>query len=249
MQKFSPCVKMASMMQVIPSRSLNGLYILLDCLFLVLFLGILLWQKKRLTVLFALAGGILYFLVDWGIFYKLLGTRQVKGMEPAPFLFWLSMSYGITNFAWIWLWLENDKHLKEWSVYIISGWFSTALLSAQFGGKATIFIQRGTAYHGIMALILFVGYLAVLLHNLMEEDQISVIKLNVIGITVQGAWELVLLLTGIRNPGFGPLLVDSLIETNLGMPYILFIQQAILSRWNEDLSANRPLRTDSADPA
>jgi hypothetical protein len=232
------------MMQVIPSRSLNGLYILLDCLFLVLFCAALLWQKKRLTFLFAMFGGILYFLVDWGIFYHLLGTRKVTGMNATPFLFWLSMSYGITNFAWIWLWLEKDKHVKEWALLIISGWFCSALLSQQYGGPATIHIERGTAYHGIMALILFVGYVAVVLHNFMEEDQISVVRLNIIGIVVQFSWEAVLLVCGIRNPGFGPIVVDSLIETNLGLPYIYFIQKAVLSRWNEDLSANKPLRTN-----
>jgi hypothetical protein len=40
---------------------------------------------------------------------------------------------------------------------------------------------------------------------------------------VQFAWEAVLLLTGIRPAGIQPLIVNSLIETNLGMPYIYLI--------------------------
>lgn len=31
-------------------------------------------------------------------------------------LLWMSMSYGFTNFTWIWLWLSKDKHLLEWSL-------------------------------------------------------------------------------------------------------------------------------------
>jgi hypothetical protein len=31
------------------------------------------------------------------------------------------------------------------------------------------------------------------------------------------------------------LLQDSLVETNLGMPYIYFIHKAVTSRWDDDL--------------
>lgn len=85
--------------EVVPARSLNYLYIWLDIAFLVLFTALLVWRKKYLTVLFALAGGVLYFIVDYGIFYLALGTREVYGANPAAFLLWLSMSYGMTNFA------------------------------------------------------------------------------------------------------------------------------------------------------
>mgnify|MGYP007111629920 CR=1 FL=1 len=221
-------------MQIIPSRSLNGLYIILDCIFLIMFCALLLWKKKRLTFLVGIFGGIIYFIVDYGIFYKALGTRHVEGMTVGPFLFWLSMSYGITNFAWIWLALEKDRHLADWSVLIICAWLCEALLSEQFGGEATIHIQRGTAYHGTMALLLFIGYLLVFIHNQLSSDPVSMLWLNAIGISVQFSWEAVLLVTGIRNPGFGPLVIDSLIETNLGLPYLYFIQKWILMRFNED---------------
>ena len=98
--------------------------------------------------------------MDYGIFYLALGTRQVQGADPFWFLLWLSMSYGFTNFVWIWLWLDRDGHALEWSVLIVSGWLCTALLSQNFGdGFAQITIRRGTSsYHGVMALMLFVGY-------------------------------------------------------------------------------------------
>lgn len=228
-------------MEVIPSRELNSLYILLDFLFLLALCGLLLWKKRRLTVLFGLFGGVLYFLVDYGIFYKLLGTRQVTGAPVGPFLFWLSMSYGFTNFVWIWLWLQRDVFLKEWSILIVTGWFSTALLSQNFGtGFSQISISRGTgSYHGVMAAILFVGYGLICVLNMGRKagkPPLPVFWMLAIGILVQFSWEAVLLLTGIRAAGLGPLIVDSLLETNLGIPYIWFIERAVLHRWNEDLS-------------
>ena len=154
-------------MEVIPSRDLNLLYILLDIGFLLILAGALLWCRKYLAALFGLFGGLLYFLVDYGGFYLLLGTREVSGADPFWFLLWLSMSYGFTNFVWIWLWLDRDGHALEWSVLIVAGWLAVALLSQNFGGGfARIVISRGTgSYHGIMALLLFVGYAILCLHN------------------------------------------------------------------------------------
>ena len=151
------------------------------------------------------------------------------------------MSYGFTNFVWIWLWLDRDKRALEWSILIIASWFTTSLLSQSFGGNfAPIAISRGTgAYHGIMALILFVGYAILCIHNIRTTDETR--KINIpwilaIGILVQFAWEFVLLVTGIRNPSFMTIVVNSLLETNLGLPYMYFIHRAVSKRYHENLS-------------
>ncbi len=226
-------------MEVIPSRALNLLYILLDIGFLLFLFGVLMACRKYLAALFGLFGGLLYFLVDYGGFYLLLGTREVHGADPFWFLLWLSMSYGFTNFVWIWLWLDRDGHALEWSLLIVSGWLAVALLSQNFGGSfASITISRGTgSYHGIMALLLFVGYAILCLHNIRapKEEQYPLLWILAIGVLVQFAWEFILLITGIRANGFGPLLVNSLLETNLGLPYIFFIHRAVTRRRGEDL--------------
>ncbi|HOI46884.1 MAG TPA: hypothetical protein PLR26_04020 [Bacilli bacterium] len=58
---------------------LNQLYVYLDIVFLIVFLTLLVVTKRKLTFLFVLAGGIIYFVADYGIFYLLLGTRVVQG--------------------------------------------------------------------------------------------------------------------------------------------------------------------------
>lgn len=139
---------------LVASRTLNELYIYLDIAFLVI-LGAFLWiTKRRVAFWFGIAGGLLYFAVDYGIFYLALHTRTVTGANTELFLLWLSMSYGFTNFVWIWLMLNRDKHRVEWSVLIASGWICSAMMSNSFGGNfGEIQIARGTnSYHGIMAL-------------------------------------------------------------------------------------------------
>ena len=142
------------------------------------------------------------------------------------------MSYGFTNFTWIWLCLSKDEHLPEWSLLILSWWFCCPLLTQTFVLNAVpIVIQRTTgAYHGYMALILFVGYLGAIVYDLRQqqkEQRINLPWLLSIGVLVQFGWEAALLLGGIRSAGFATageklhtLVVNSLLETNLGMPYV-----------------------------
>jgi hypothetical protein len=227
-------------MDITVARTFSSLYILLDIVWLLAFVGLLLYFRRRMAVIVGLLAGLVYFLVDYGIFYKLLGTRWVDGADPFWFLLWLSMSYGFTNFAWIWLLLDGDGHAVEWSLLPILGWVTIGQLSHNFGaGFTEISISRGTgSYHGIMALILCAGYLYVIFNNLRGKESVKIIWMMAIGIGVQFAWEASLLISGIRPPLWQPIVVNSLIETNLGIPYIYYIHKHV-TRWRkEDLSTN-----------
>ena len=219
-------------------RTFNYLYIILDIFWLLIFSGVLLYFRKRLAIVVGLIAGVVYFLVDYGIFYQLLGTRHIEGANPFWFLLWLSMSYGFTNFAWIWLLLDRDGHAVEWSLLPILGWVTVGELSQNFGSQfAEISIWRGTgSYHGIMALILCVGYLFVVLNNLKGQEKINILWLLSIGIGVQFTWEAALLISGIRPAIWQPIVVNSLIETNLGMPIVYYIHRYSSKRWKDDLS-------------
>ena len=101
------------------------------------------------------------------------------------------------------------------------------------------YFARNRSYHGVMALILFVGYAIVCIYNMRVKEkqmQINLLWLLATGIGVQFGWEAALLLCGIRPAGIAPLIVNSLIETNLGIPYIYFIQKGLYRVWDEDLS-------------
>jgi hypothetical protein len=86
-----------------------------------------------------------------------------------------------------------------------------------------------------MALILCVGYLYVIYRNLKQKEKINLLWLMAIGIGVQFSWEASLLINGIRPPLWQPIVINSLIETNLGMPYTYFIHQFVSKRWHENL--------------
>ena len=233
------------MTDLIAQRQFAPLYIWLDLAFLVLLAGLLLWRKQYLTVLVGFIMGLVYMGVDYGIFHLVCHARTISpGYSLFWVLLWMSMSYGFTNFTWIWLWISKDQHLFEWSLLILSWWFCCPLLTQTFAADQTpIVIQRTTSsYHGWMAAILFVGYLGLVMYNLWQKDRskrVQIPWLLAIGILVQFGWEAGLLLGGIRSAGFSleekllPLIINSLLETNLGMPYVYLIFLAVTSRFTQ----------------
>lgn len=224
-------------MELIAARTLNYLYIYLDIIFLLFYAGMLLWQKRYVAFMAGLAGSLIYFIVDYGIYFLVLHTRVITGADPFWFLLWLSISYGFTNFAWIWIMLDRDGKTVEWSLLTVSGWTAIALLSQNYGaGFAQISIQRGTAtYHGLLAFLMMAGYVYLVIRNFRSgpESRVNLLRLLIIGIGVQFSWELVLLISGIRPEGIMPLIVNSLVETNMGLPYLFLIHEAVSKRFSD----------------
>ena len=233
--------------EMIARRAFDPLYIGLDIGFLVLLALLLIWKKKYACLLVGGLAGLLYMAVDYGLFHLVFHARSIsEGYSLFWVLLWMSMSYGFTNFVWIWLWLSKDKRLLEWSLLILSWWFCCPLLANTFGGGGRIVIERTTgSYHGYMALLLFAGYLGLIFWNLKQkgrETRAPIPWLLSIGVLVQFGWEAGLLLGGVRSAGFasfaeklGPLVVNSLLETNLGMPYVFCIFIAVSKSRTETL--------------
>lgn len=232
--------------EIVAQRVFNPLYIYLDIAFLVFFCALLFVRKKYLTLIFGIFGGVLYMIVDYGIFHLLTHSRSIEGGNMFWVLLWMSMSYGITNFAWIWLWFSKDKHLVEWSMLICIWWIAAPMIASAFGANLTpVKIQRTTgAYHGYMALILFVGYASAICYNLFQRDKskrFPLLWMLAIGVLVQFAWEFSLLIGGIRSAEFvswgdklTTLAVNSLLETNLGAVPIYCIYVWVTARFTED---------------
>lgn len=248
-------------MEVVAQRVFEPFYIWLDIVFLILFIALLLYKKKYTTVIVGVLAGILYQIVDFGIFHIATGSRHLiingaAGTEKQLFwvLMWMSVSYGFTNFAWIWLWISKDKNLFEWTALILGWWICCPLLTKTFGPhNRTITIWRETgAYHGWMALILFAGYLMLFIWNISRKkkyERINILWLLTIGILVQAGWEICLYLGGIRSANLGitgisanafsTMIINSLLETNLGMPYIFIIFVNVSRRFTESLKKRK----------
>lgn len=235
---------------VIAKRVFSTLYIYIDIAFLVLFCIALICKKKYLTLLWALFGGVLYMLVDYGIFHALMHSRFIEGGNLFWVLLWMSMSYGITNFALLWLWIGKDKHAIEFTLAIFIWWLVAPMIASSFGanmGQITIW-RETSGYHGYMAIILAVTFGAAIVYNLIQKDRskrFPILRLLLIGIAVQFAWEFFLLIGGIRSDGFSfeqkitTIIVNSLLETNLGGVMIFCLFVLITKFFNENLTKRK----------
>ncbi len=233
--------------EIIAQRVFNTLYIYLDIVFLVGLLVLLIVDKKYMTALFGLFGGVLYMIVDYGIFHLALHTRSIEGGNMFAVLLWMSMSYGITNFVWIWLWMSRDENKFRYTALILVWWLCAPMLTQTFGGNMPVIkIQRTTgAYHGYMALIMLAGYAAAIVYDIFQKDRTKrfpLLWLAITCITVQLGWEFSLLIGGIRSAEIDSiaqklqtLVVNSLLETNLGAVPIYCIYVLITSRITETL--------------
>lgn len=117
---------------VIARREFMPTYIWLDVAFLIGFAALLVWRRKYMTLLVGLVMGGVYFAVDYGVFNLLTHSRSISGGSMFWVLLWMSVSYGFTNFSWLWLRLSRDRHLAEWSTLILVWWFCCPLMSQTF---------------------------------------------------------------------------------------------------------------------
>ena len=149
------------------------------------------------------------------------------------------------------MWLGKEKDRKEFTWLIIAYWCTIPLISGfidNISGMDIHFTTTRTTgkYHGAMALIMLIGYLILIVYNLTrkeKEEKANIAKIFLIGFLSQFLWEFFLLVFNIRSSIYEgdmrreimTLLQDSLIETNLGLPYMYFIQKSIAKRFREDL--------------
>ena len=242
--------------QITPTRTFNLLYIILDSIFIIAFVSLLFIKKKRITGIFSLLMGILYIIVDFGGFYLLSHTREIYfiieneailqgSLNTFLVLTWMSLSYGITNGAFIWLAINKDKHLIHFSLLIFMWWICCPMLSKANPESLTIITTRTTnEYHYIMAIFLIVGYGFIIIKDILSSKDIrsdvkKLLYLNLIGILVQFGWEFALFVSGIRpsnEMSLQTIIVNSLVETNMGMPYFYYIHKFISKKRNDDLS-------------
>lgn len=231
--------------EITPTRNFSLTYIILDTLFLFFFCGLLLGKKRYATFLWSIFGGILYFIVDYYFFHMISHSRVITyngtQSELITFwvLFWMSMSYGITNFAFIWLCLKKDKHCKEWLILIVLWWLVAPQIASLDTAHQIMTYRTTNKYHFIMAILLLIGYFGLLVYNIFtKKEKVNILWLFGIGFAVQFAWEFSLLINGIRpmnSASFKTILINSLMETNLGLPYMYLIYLGFSKHFTEDL--------------
>ena len=82
------------------------------------------------------------------------------------------MSYGITNFIFIWVLVSKDKLAKYWLFLIIMWWLICPSIASMGGENNITTFRTTTSYHGIMGIILVISYLILLIYTLISGKEI-----------------------------------------------------------------------------
>ena len=220
-------------------RSFGIDYIFFDIAFLALFIFLLAKSKAKIPIVAIFIGGLINFLIDWGIWYKLTDIREISisntflpflslGLKVFVFFVWFSISYGL-EYAWVFLMFDKKANKIKWTVILFSGWILVAFLSqlVPLNDANIITIRHMGSLRIWRIVIVLVGYLLLLILGYKWK---KIGCLFLIGFAVHFMMEFSLLITGIRPGSSLILLENSLVEFNMGMPIFYLFYDKILKK-------------------
>lgn len=208
-------------------------YIYFDLIFLSVFLGALVFYKKKVALFAFLVGGLgINFLVDWGIWLH-TGIREVTLPNPTfrnVFLFfiWFSLSYGV-EYAYVFLMFEEKASKLKWTLFVLAGWLLVAFASQFLSiNDSPLTVVRHMSDLRLLRIgIVLLGYGTLFL---LKYDWKKILYLFCIGFIIHFFMEFTLLVSGIRPGSLLVLLENSLVEFNMGIPFFYLIYDRYLNK-------------------
>lgn len=242
------------------SRIFQYDYIYLDALFLIVWIGTLLYKKQYKALLFGALIAPLIYIIDaviwWnvsagpthpaGTFIREYWLNSIKIPHPTGSYtllkfgadFMMDISYSLFAFSWLWLALNDIRKNKflsreTWSytlIWLVS-WLLVPALSSLLPIDDTI-VQ--TVRHMNSQFILWIINIFVgygLLSYIYRDQPKIVLYAFVVGMTGSVIMEFPLYLFGIRQTGLTFLLFETVVLLNQGVPYLLILIDKIIPHY------------------
>ena len=216
-------------------------YLIFDFIFLLIFLSILIKQKKKIPIYVGILCGILFLIID-GIFWWYTGIREIEPSNVKIYVdFMMDFSYGLLAFSWVMIMFErnNIKEIVLWTLFLYGGWLLIASLSQILPliDLEIITIRHMQSLRVAEITTVVCGYLLLVI---LRYNYKTILFIFWVGFMLSFMMESYLLITNIRPSGFELLLYDSLILTNQGIPYLFVIFDKIIPKIRE-LFLNRKI--------
>ncbi|KAK8792044.1 hypothetical protein WA158_005421 [Blastocystis sp. Blastoise] len=188
--------------------------------------------------LFMAIGFIVYYLVDAVFWMEILKIRIIdSSINPWLLQIWLQLGPGVIHPSWVCLMIEGTFGTKEmrekinrtfWTFFFFMVQFCPAFFQLSYHTDDLITVSRTmSSQRGFFILFGCLGYMYLCYQRVSLRD---ILKLLAIGTTAEGFFEFSLYLSGIRQQSLRTVLFDSLIEFNVGMPYIVIIWILMIKR-------------------
>jgi len=219
------------------TRNFGVDYIYFDLIFVIIFILILLWKKKRIPLAaFFIGGFFINFIIDWGIWYH-TGIREISlpvnflpslslTIKTIIFMFWFSLTYGV-EYAYVFLMFEKKTNKYFWTALVLIGWILVGYLSQYFSiNDANIEVTRHMSNLRFLRIVLVIfGYSLLFIF---KYDYKKITYLFLVGFMIHFMMEFSLLLNNIRPGSIWILIENSLIEFNMGIPFFYLLYDKIL---------------------
>jgi len=241
------------------ARTFDMDFMYLDIAFCAVWMLVLLRQKRTIALWFGLFGAIVVFLVDDILWLRIQQTRFLEvPFNRDLFLLYFSFTYGMIEFSFVTVMFQakSNKTRALWTLFLYGGWLATALISQHVGiDDRTIQTGRDMSNARIIEVALVAsGYLLLLVLKYTWRPMKSLafprmLYLFLIGILVHFGMEITLLASGIRPADnyVDVLLFNSLLEFNMGVPFLYILWTAIKSAKVNDTSQEEPPHLTSLD--
>jgi len=219
-------------------------FMLLDLIFTAIWTFLLYKKGYIKPLIFGLFGIMINMLVDYGVWYSILGIRTIGGLpfwiSPFAFFVYFSITYGMVQYSYVQVMFSIDnrkqnakQEMLRWSLFLFGGWLLFGLLSfvlpindAEINVQRVMTEQRIFQIYGIIAEYALLALLAY--KGKFDLSLKKILYIFSVGFFVHFSMELTLLLSGIRILDFFNLIFNSIIEFNTGAPILYLLLFAVV---------------------
>ncbi len=215
-------------------------YLIFDFIFLLIFLTVLIINKKKIPIYVGFVCGILFLIID-GIIWWNTGIREIDPSNTKIYVdFMMDFSYGLLAFSWVMIMFERNsiQEILLWTLFLYGGWLLIASLSQILPliDLEIITIRHMQSLRVVEIATVVCGYLLLIF---LRYNYKTILFIFWVGFMLSFMMESYLLLTQIRPSGFELLLYDSFILTNQGIPYLFVIFDKILPKLRDFLRKSK----------
>lgn len=219
----------------IVQREVNPSIILFDTLAVLIWLTALIQNKRWIALSFSTIGFALYYFIDAVVWMTWMKNRSIESaLNPYLVQVWLQLGPGVIHPSFVCLMLEGtfgpyrQKIRREfWCVLFVGVQFVPALMQQSIHFDGIIRISRDmNLQRWMFVLLTVIGYLYLISQRVSVP---SLWKLFLICVTVEGCFELSLFISGIRKASFQTMIMDAIVEFNVGAGLIVVLWRRFYS--------------------
>ena len=110
-------------MSHIVTRTFGADFIYFDLVFLVIWITILVRKRHFSAIRWGIAGWIIYILIDYLLWYRIMGSRHYSGsLYPELFFAWFCFSPGFVQFSYVIVMFEkrSNREILFWTFLFYS---------------------------------------------------------------------------------------------------------------------------------